>query len=711
MKKICIKTMLALMMITIFSYVGICYASLDKKIEVLGATYEVTENVMSQDVGYGIKHTKDISESSKKNNELFPQSVNVLEIPSREDVKIINWTMSNPTGWSKSTVRKMAQDFESKNPGWVVVAAINGDFFDINGNDKALPYQTGGVTVSNGEVYRPFTNGQTIGFKNDASTDPLVAEAKFEVSNHILSIYDDNDNVIFEKEINKINEVPGDGEISIWYSYRNKEGLDERITLPSENSYLIKTATRLLPMSTSNVYAKGMITAINTETLMFYGQFGLQVNDEEVRAMLDKGVYVRVQQHVIGDYKDCTDITGGGVCLVRDSAAVDNTSNMDTHPRTCVGVKEDGTVVFMTVDGRQDNRNMHGMAYNELSATMLYYGCKEAYNLDGGGSTTMIIRNAYGDFDVMNSPSDGTERNDSNSLLVVVPELSLNIEKVTDTEAVISAVMPKKDVSITDIKVTIDGVTKQIDSFPYTWTNLTANSSYKIEASYTLKYKSSVETKNIIPIDIKTGSIKPFVEYAYYYEFNNGSQVSLNYKLSNQGNVTCINNLVSGYYFNALQTLEARIILNKNQIDVNDINIVLGYNLKSSVSDYTEEEIKVTKIVFNTYPTDVLDFGNQVNSYTYTDELPKLSLDNYVFLGWSKEENSTLIVYTKASELDLTEEVINLYPCFSPIGGNEDDPIIIPTPEKKGCSKSATSIIVSTLTAISLAVIVLRKSK
>ena len=262
MKKVLGRSFIALITLMLLSYGGISFASDNKKVEVIGAVYQVTENVLDQDLGYDIHHIKDKAQSSKKDDELYPQSVNILEIPTRDDVRVVNWTMSNMSGWTKATVRSMANDFESKNPGWVVVAAINGDFFDINGTNKVLPYQTGGVAVSDGEVYRPFTNGQTIGIKDDRSNgNPLVAEEKFEVSGHILNVYDENENIIYSQEVKYFNEEPTDGEIAIWYSYRDNAGLIQKMTLPSANSYFIKSPDRVLAMSTSNVYAKGTISS------------------------------------------------------------------------------------------------------------------------------------------------------------------------------------------------------------------------------------------------------------------------------------------------------------------------------------------------------------------------------------------------------------------------------------------------------------------
>lgn len=73
------------------------------------------------------------------------------------------------------------------------------------------------------------------------------------------------------------------------------------------------------------------------------------------------------------------------------------------HPRTAVGIKPDGNVLLLTVDGRQDNSA--GMSLFELTKIMKWLGCTSAINLDGGGSTTLWVQ-GYGENGVVNHPSD-----------------------------------------------------------------------------------------------------------------------------------------------------------------------------------------------------------------------------------------------------------------------------------------------------------------
>ena len=74
------------------------------------------------------------------------------------------------------------------------------------------------------------------------------------------------------------------------------------------------------------------------------------------------------------------------------------------HPRTCVAIRFNETILFVTVDGRHEGK-AEGMSLKELAYFLKILGAKQAVNLDGGGSTTMFIKNR-GYNGVVNYPSD-----------------------------------------------------------------------------------------------------------------------------------------------------------------------------------------------------------------------------------------------------------------------------------------------------------------
>ena len=74
------------------------------------------------------------------------------------------------------------------------------------------------------------------------------------------------------------------------------------------------------------------------------------------------------------------------------------------HPRSAIYTKGDGTVVFITVDGRSAG-NADGVSIPELAYLVKILGGYDAINLDGGGSTTLWLKGAPNN-GVLNYPTD-----------------------------------------------------------------------------------------------------------------------------------------------------------------------------------------------------------------------------------------------------------------------------------------------------------------
>ncbi|MEW9550825.1 phosphodiester glycosidase family protein [Nonomuraea sp. NPDC050783] len=112
---------------------------------------------------------------------------------------------------------------------------------------------------------------------------------------------------------------------------------------------------------------------------------------------------------------------GGNWVLLKDGV-VQNSTDPAAHPRTAVGFSADGRKMYLlTVDGRQaDSR---GVTLNELAAMMADLGAANALNLDGGGSSTLLAREpGSAEVQVENSPSDGGERHVPNGLALYAPK-------------------------------------------------------------------------------------------------------------------------------------------------------------------------------------------------------------------------------------------------------------------------------------------------
>lgn len=113
---------------------------------------------------------------------------------------------------------------------------------------------------------------------------------------------------------------------------------------------------------------------------------------------------------------------GGSHVIVKDGKSNDVGSN-DTfsttfHPRTLSGITKDGKILLVVVDGRQPSLS-NGASLVICAKIMLALGAVHAINHDGGGSSTMVIRDGER-FETINSPSDGDLRKVYNSIQVVI---------------------------------------------------------------------------------------------------------------------------------------------------------------------------------------------------------------------------------------------------------------------------------------------------
>ena len=108
------------------------------------------------------------------------------------------------------------------------------------------------------------------------------------------------------------------------------------------------------------------------------------------------------------------DAMGGSTVLMQDGHIVLGTCTgaiCSRNPRTAIGLTADGRIALVVVDGRQSGSV--GMSLGELANFFQRLGVDSAMNLDGGGSSSMVVKGR-----VVNHPSDGFERSVTNALLV-----------------------------------------------------------------------------------------------------------------------------------------------------------------------------------------------------------------------------------------------------------------------------------------------------
>jgi len=108
---------------------------------------------------------------------------------------------------------------------------------------------------------------------------------------------------------------------------------------------------------------------------------------------------------------------GGFHYLIKNSQKVTQ-GDVSIEPRTTVGVTAANVVYFILVDGRSASYS-NGISFSQLSDMFFALGVKDAINMDGGGSTTLVVKEGAS-WAVKNRPSDnGTQRAVANGWTIV----------------------------------------------------------------------------------------------------------------------------------------------------------------------------------------------------------------------------------------------------------------------------------------------------
>ena len=286
------------------------------------------------------------------------------------------------------------------------------------------------VEISDVATYEATHSGSAAS-SSDAASDDAASEASTGTSNAITT---DSSFVNGDTSLSISQKTLGTGDDTITYFVADVE-LGDATELRSAfaNNQFGENITQL---TSEMAAANDAVFAINGD---YYGfrstgiviRNGVVYRDEPARqglAMYEDGtaqVYdetTTTAEELLAD--GVWNTLSFGPAIVESGAVVDgiedveidtnfgNHSIQGEHPRTAVGVIDENHLVFVVVDGR-DAGYSRGATLTELAEIMQDLGAETAYNLDGGGSSTL-----YFNGEVVNQPSNGGERGTSDILYV-----------------------------------------------------------------------------------------------------------------------------------------------------------------------------------------------------------------------------------------------------------------------------------------------------
>lgn len=280
------------------------------------------------------------------------------------------------------------------------VAAVNGDFFDINNSGAAQ-----GIGVQNGELIQ----------------SPIAGH------DNAVAISGDGVGRVLKMHFDGTATPEGGTPITLTQFNQRIQAGGVGLFTPLWGSYTRARAVEGATAVTEVELRDGVVAAVRQqagEGPIPAGTTILLGRDAGAAALagLREGDKVDVAyQPKASDGGDVKAAVGGNWVLVKDGKA-QHSGDQAAHPRTAVGFSADGRKMYLlTVDGRQaDSR---GVTLDELAGMMVELGAANALNLDGGGSSTLLAREpGQTALKVENSPSDGGERHVPNGLALYAPE-------------------------------------------------------------------------------------------------------------------------------------------------------------------------------------------------------------------------------------------------------------------------------------------------
>jgi exopolysaccharide biosynthesis protein len=278
-------------------------------------------------------------------------------------------------------------------------AAINGGFF----RDFGLP---SGMVVIDGTLYSAATGDYPVFIIRDGKAEISVIKSEMSV------VYSDSktaagDDGLERLHIDNIN-FPVKGYQTVVYTpaYGRSNRADRKnITVTVEDGIVTRIADyeKAVPIPENGM----LITFYNTAK--YAGkELPIKVGDT-AKLIHSPDMTGNVQAYECG----CM-LVENGVSVVGDHDPwVGVLTNHD--PRTAVGIKEDGTVILLTVDGRQPGYSA-GFTGQELADYLISLGAVDAAMLDGGASTAMLLEGR-----LVNRPSyKGQEREIAGAIVVLL---------------------------------------------------------------------------------------------------------------------------------------------------------------------------------------------------------------------------------------------------------------------------------------------------
>ena len=339
----------------------------------------------------------------------------------------------------RSSVSNTAKALEAQ--GHRVVAGINGDFYNVN---NGLPI---GIVVTQGRLRSSDGGYHAIGFRADGTA--ILGKPGVSIGVH-YTVQDGTGEPLYGEEGTPLYDdfgaplTDGTGQM-VDKSFRaaafNKARTEAGVFLYTYDFNAAHTTGSTQPgVDVICSIQDGAFTLGGTTTLLVErveeseagasptlapDQAVLTANAKAAAGTLDilraipVGTTLAVTLTPSDPGWNGVDYAVGGLYSLVENGAVSPGLPSGLNPRTAVGQRYDGGLIFYTIDGRKSGHSI-GATMTQVAQRLIELGCVTALCLDGGGSTTLAVtKPTEYTAERINTPSDRVERSVSNQIFLV----------------------------------------------------------------------------------------------------------------------------------------------------------------------------------------------------------------------------------------------------------------------------------------------------
>ncbi len=337
----------------------------------------------------------------------------------------------------RSSVSNTAKALEGQ--GWRVVAGINGDFYNVN---NGLPI---GIVVTQGQLRSSDGGYHAIGFRSDGAAilgrpavsiaaaytaqdgtgEPLYNEAGEPLYDELGNPLTNGTGQLLDKslKITAFNKARTETGIFL-YTYDFNASRTTGSTQPGVDVICTIQEGNFALGGTTSLLVERVVEAESSPTLA-PNQAVLTANAKAGDAALNAlraipaGTVVNVTLTPADSGWNDVQYAAGALYSLVENGAVASGLPTGAAPRTAVGQRYDGSLIFYTIDGRKSGHSI-GATMEQVARRLIELGCTTALGLDGGGSTTLAVTKPTDTAaERINQPSDRVERSVSNQIFLV----------------------------------------------------------------------------------------------------------------------------------------------------------------------------------------------------------------------------------------------------------------------------------------------------